>query len=239
MSVRRLFGDRQCVPTARFLASRSVQEVERMFVSFALRHKKTEMKFVLLGVLLTCTAFAKAQNPKSLRELSSNDTTPPGKSVFYGNFIQRLGFTSGGFPQDIRIANVDTKEVFAFRVKPTFKSAKENIFCFVVEPGRYVILNYYWTESKWYGGKMFVEPIFKGVDATANLDEKVKSGQIDPNQVSRFGFKLEANSLNYLGTWHFDTGLVSFTNDKAQLDSQLKDKYQKVDLSKASIILPD
>lgn len=41
-------------------------------------------------------------------------------AIIYGNFIQRLGFTSGGFPQDIRLENVDTKEIYRFRVKPTF-----------------------------------------------------------------------------------------------------------------------
>lgn len=197
------------------------------------------MKSLFLVVLLFCAVFAEAQNPKSLRELGSNGSVPLGKCVFYGNFIQRLGFTSGGFPQDIRIANVDTKEVFAFRVKPTFKSAKENSFCFVVDPGRYVIFNYYWTQSKWYGGKMVAEPIFKGIDATDNLEEKVKSGQIDSNKVVRFGFYLEANTLNYLGTWHFDTGLVSFSDDKNRLDSQLKDKYKIIDLSTAKVVLPD
>ncbi len=197
------------------------------------------MKFFTVTFLILSTVFVKAQDIKTLRELSSNDSIPTGKAVIYGNFIQRLGFTSGGFPQDMRIANVNTKEVFAFRVKPTFKSAKENLFCYILEPGTYVILNYYWTQSKWYGGKMFVEPIFKGIDATTNLEEKIKSNQINPNDLTRFSFVIEPTGLHYLGTWHFDTGLVSFTDDKTQLDTLIRDKYKRIDVSKARVVLPN
>jgi hypothetical protein len=175
----------------------------------------------------------------TLAELGNNESIPSGYAVIYGNFIQRLGFSSGGFPQDIRLINIETKEVLAFRVKPTFKSAKENTFCYVIKPGTYAILNYWWTQSKWYGGKMYTEPIFKGIDATDNLEQKLNSGQIKQEELVQFKFTIVENSLNYLGTWHFDKGLVSFTDDKIPFDSTLKDVYNKLDFSTAKIMLPN
>lgn len=182
--------------------------------------------------------FAKGQNLKTLEELSSGDTIQTGQAIIYGNFIQRLGFNSGGFPQDIRLINIDTKEVMAFRVKPTFKSAKENTFIYFIEPGNYAVLNYWWTQSKWYGGKMFTEPIFKDLDATDDLEQKSKSGKIKTEELKQFTFTIADNSLNYLGTWHFDKELVSFTDDKTQFDNVIKTKYKKLDFSTAKINLP-
>lgn len=197
------------------------------------------MKHILTVLFILVAIVAKGQNFKQLNEVGSNDTVAPGQAVIYGNFIQRLGFSSGGFPQDIRIVNVDTKEAFAFRVKPTFKSAKENTFTYALEPGTYAILNYWWTQSKWYGGKIFTEPIFKGVDATDDFDKRVSSGRINPNEINYYTFTVEPNTVNYLGTWHFDTGLVSFTDDKIQFDEKIQDNYKRLNLSTAKTVLPD
>lgn len=196
------------------------------------------MKHIVTIILLTLTIFAKGQNLKTLKKLSSGDTMQVGQAVIYGNFIQRLGFNSGGFPQDIRLLNIDTKEVLAFRVKSTFKSAKENTFIYFIEPGNYAVLNYWWTQSKWYGGKMSVEPIFKDIDAMDDLEQKIKSGKIRTEELEQFIFTIADNSLNYLGTWHFDKGIVSFTDDKNQFDDALKTKYKKLDFSSAKINLP-
>ena len=197
------------------------------------------MKHILTALFILMAIVAKGQNYEQLKEIGSSDTVVPGQAVIYGNFIQRLGFSSGGFPQDIRIVNVDTKETFAFRVKPTFKSAKENTFTYALEPGTYAILNYWWTQSKWYGGKIFTEPIIKGVDATDDLNKMVSSGEINPNEIKYYTFTVEPNTVNYLGTWHFDTGLVSFTDDKTQFDELIKDKYKRLDLSTAKTVLPN
>jgi hypothetical protein len=197
------------------------------------------MKSLITTFLILTTIFSKGQTVNKLEELGNNESIPTGKAVFYGNFIQRLGFSSGGFPQDIRLINIETNELLTFRVKATFKSSKENTFCFIIKPGKYAILNYFWVQSKWYGGKMFTEPIFKGIDATDKFEEKLNSGQIKQKDLAQFIFALEENSLNYLGTWHFDTGKVSFTNDKEQFDTKLKDKFKKIDITKAKIVLPE
>src|SRR5690606_6049788 len=157
------------------------------------------MKHSLTIILIFLTMFAKGQNFTTLEEVSSGDTINNGKGIIYGNFIQRLGFSSGGFPQDIRLINLDTKEVLTFRVKPTFKSSKENTFVYYIKPGNYAILNYWWTQSKWYGGKMFTEPIFKNIDATDNFENKISSGQINIDNLDQFTFSISENSLNYLG----------------------------------------
>ncbi|TCC88057.1 hypothetical protein EZ428_20250 [Pedobacter frigiditerrae] len=190
----------------------------------------------LFTVLLNISA--SAQNLSSLNDVSDTDTLSSGKAIIYGNFIQRLGFSSGGFPQDIRIINIDTKEIFAFRVKPAFKSAKENQFIYFIKPGRYAIVNYWWTQSKVYGGAIHTEPIFKGVDATDNLEDKIKTGQIKVNELTQFTFHVSENSLNYLGSWHFDKGLVSFTDNKEQCDKKLN-KLKKLDFAKAKTELPN
>ena len=86
------------------------------------------MKHSVTKIFIFLTMFAKGQNFTSLDEVSGGDTIKNGKAIIYGNFIQRLGFSSGGFPQDIRLINLDTKEVQTFRVKPIFNSSKENTF---------------------------------------------------------------------------------------------------------------
>ncbi|MFQ3174443.1 MAG: hypothetical protein ACI8W0_001562 [Flavobacterium sp.] len=196
------------------------------------------MRHVATIFLLFLTMFAKGQDFKKLNEVNSSDIITSEEAIIYGNFIQRLGFSSGGLPQDIRLINIETNEVFAFRVKPTYKSAKENTFVCFIKPGKYAILNYWWTKSTWYGGKFFTEPIFKNIDITDNFDQKIKSGQINQNELEQFIFEITKNSLNYLGTWHFDKGLVSFTDDKMQFDSLVKSKFKKLDFSIATTILP-
>jgi hypothetical protein len=196
------------------------------------------MKYLATAFFLFLTMFAKGQNFNTLNETNSGDTIPSEEAIIYGNFIQRLGFSSGGFPQDIRLINIETREVLAFRVKPTYKSAKENTFVYFIKPGKYAILNYWWTKSTWYGGKFFTEPIFKSIDVTDNFEQKIKSRQINRNELEQFTFEITKNSLNYLGTWHFDKGLVSFTDDKMQFDNLVKSKFKKLDFSIAATILP-
>lgn len=197
------------------------------------------MKYIstLCFVFLSTIVFG--QKLSKLYEISNDAIIPEGEAIIYGNFIQRLGFSSGGFPQDIRLINVDTKEICAFRVKPTFKSAKENTFIFHIKPGKYAILNYWWTQSKWYGGKMFTEPIYKHIDATNEFNKKLRSGQIKEDDLVHFTFTITENSLNYLGTWHFDKGLVSFSNNKSELDNKIANKYKKLNFSTANLVLPE
>ncbi|HAT92631.1 MAG TPA: hypothetical protein DCS36_09595, partial [Sphingobacterium sp.] len=114
-----------------------------------------------------------------------------------------------------------------------------NIFIYTIEPGNYAILNYWWTNSKWYGGKMYTEYIFKNTDTTDGFEDKVNAGLINIDELERFTFKITENSLNYLGTWHFKTPPVSFTDDKVILDKKMKDRYKAIDFSQANLVIPN
>lgn len=178
--------------------------------------------------------FESLQKAKSSKEL--NDST----SIIYGLFIQRLGFTSGGFPQEIRLQNILTQKMYTFNVKATMKSGKENSFCYYVKPGMYKVLSYYWTKSKWYGGEVHEEPIFKGVDTTTKAyNNAVKKGTLDTCQLQSYHIEIRPKGIYYLGTWHFDAGLVSFSDDKASLDDKLKNKFSNIDFENAITKLPE
>ncbi|WP_218565432.1 hypothetical protein [Sphingobacterium multivorum] len=69
------------------------------------------MKRIITVILVFLSIHINAQNLKHLTDIASDDGIPKGKAIIYGNFIQRLGFSSGGFPQDIRLINTETKEV--------------------------------------------------------------------------------------------------------------------------------
>ena len=198
------------------------------------------MKHVLIAILLIVSLGAAAQPGRRLEKLGTNDTIPAGQAAFYGQFIQRLKkFKSGGYPQDIRLINIETNEVFVFRVKSTFKTSKENQFCYLIEPGTYAILNYWWTESKWYGGKSYMEPIYKGEDSIFETERKIKNKEQRPDELVFFKFTVAENILNYLGTWHFEDSPVFFTNDKEEIDKEMQDKYKKLDFPASHIAIPD
>ncbi|WP_316795945.1 hypothetical protein [Pedobacter agri] len=196
------------------------------------------MKKIITLFFVFISGYCNAQLYKKLIEVKSKDSVNSGEAIIYGNFVQRLAFLSGGFPQEIRIANSETGEIYSFNVKPAFKSAKENTFIYYIKPGKYIILHYWWTQSKWYGGKFYTEPIFYGLDSRDSLATKVKAGIIKENDLRRFMFTVEERSINYLGTWHFDKGIVSFTDDKKNLDERISTKYPFINISKAKIIIP-
>ncbi len=180
--------------------------------------------WITVYILFTTFHAALGQSVRMLEPMYRGEAPMAGKAVIYGNFVQRLGFNSGGFPQDIRLLNLNTNEIVTFRVKPTFKSAKESPFCYSIDPGEYAIADYYWTQSKWYGGTMNTEPIFKNKDALGT---------------ERFTLRLYADTVYYTGTWHFDTEQVFFSDEKRSLDSALTKKYKKLTLEKAITRLPN
>ena len=197
------------------------------------------MKKLIISLLLAGAVFTtKAQRFTPLSVVSDKDTVLAGQGIIYGLFIQRLGFSSGGFPQDIRLLNLDTKQIFTFRVKPTFKSSKENFFCYHIPAGHYAVQQYWYTQSKWYGGTMFEEHIFKG-KAFSEIGPGLQAGQIREDSLGRYKFYISPHSLNYTGTWHFDQEIVSFTNDKMVLDKKLRQKYKRLLPDSAVANLPD
>ncbi|WP_312336652.1 hypothetical protein [Sphingobacterium sp.] len=67
------------------------------------------MKRIITIILVFLSIRIHAQDLKHLDDVASNDGIPRGKAIIYVNFIQRLGFSSGGFPQDIRLINTEIK----------------------------------------------------------------------------------------------------------------------------------
>ncbi|RHJ84327.1 hypothetical protein [Parabacteroides sp. AM08-6] len=197
------------------------------------------MKTLITILFLCLSVFSRGENLIRLEEPKSNEAVPAGKAIFYGKFIQRLGFKSGGYPQDIRIVNIDTHETYTFRVKTTFKAAKENVFCYVIEPGTYAIVNYWWTKSTWYGGKSHIEPIFKGIEVNDKLQERVDTGELKEEDFEMYSFTVSPNTLHYLGTWDFSKSPVSFSDEKGTLDNTMISKYKKLDFPNAKTTLPE
>ena len=91
------------------------------------------MKHLLIVLLLIISFGVTAQPARRLEKPAADGPIPVGQAVFYGEFVQRLKkFKSGGYPQDIRLINIETNEVLVFRVKSTFKTSKENLFCYLI-----------------------------------------------------------------------------------------------------------
>lgn len=198
------------------------------------------MKHLLIVLLLIISFGVTAQPARRLEKPAADGPIPAGQAVFYGEFVQRLKkFKSGGYPQDIRLINIETNEVLVFRVKSTFKTSKENQFCYLIEPGTYAILNYWWTESKWYGGRSYMEPIYKGEDSIQETERKIKSKEQRPDELVLFKFTVAENTLNYVGTWHFENSPVFFTNDKEEADQEMQGKYKKLDFRSSRVAIPD
>jgi hypothetical protein len=195
------------------------------------------MKVITLALLLLLPAAAFCQQPVWLGNVAKKDTVPAGQAIIYGKFVQRLGFSSGGFPQDISITNNATGEVFMFRVKGAYRSAKENTFCYHLPPGQYTLMAYHWTQSKWYGGTAHVEPIYKGIPSSA-IKKMIDEGKLKEGQLERFSFEVKPGTLYYLGTWRFDAELVGFSDEKESFDEHMKETYKKLAFSEAATQLP-
>jgi len=101
------------------------------------------MKYVFTALLILFAMETYAQKIIPLESVNQNKSIISGTSIIYGSFIQRLGFSSGGFPQDIRIVNRETNEIYAFRDKPAYNSEKENSFCIHIKQDNYYIINYW------------------------------------------------------------------------------------------------
>ena len=179
------------------------------------------MKKYLATLLILASLTTNGQAIKILKEVSSKDTVQSGQGIIYGLFIQRLGFSSGGFPQDIRIVNLNTKAIFSFHIPS----------------GDYAIIQYWWTQSKWYGAKMFTEAIFKNY-AFGEIETKIKSGELKEEDLEHFKFSIKPNTINYVGTWHFDKEQVLFSDEKMKLDKTLSKTQTKLNFETVTISIP-
>jgi len=196
------------------------------------------MKSIITTILLLIANLTQAQKVRNLESVPKYSKPLSHQTLIYGNFIQRLGFKSGGFPQYVRMLNQNTQKLYALKVKPELSSSKENSFFYYIPPGKYTILNYVWTESAIYGGKMTTEPIFKGIDTTRKIDGKVVDVAIKNEELLQFSFEIEPETITYLGTWNFETGVVSFVDEKVKIDEKLSPTYTRINFSAAKTVIP-
>ena len=85
---------------------------------------------------------------------------------------------------------------------------------------------------------MCTEPIFKSY-GFSEIEAKLKPGNLKQDAVNRFKFQIQANTLNYIGTWHFDKETVSFSDEKLNLDKKLYDKFVKLNFKNAVTQIPN
>lgn len=128
------------------------------------------------------------------------------------------------------------KKYFLSGLSQLSNQQKKIHFYYHIPSGKYAILHDVWTQSKWYGGKTYTEPIFRRF-AFSNIESKIKSGQIKEEELEQYKFSIQSNSLNYLGTWHFDKEIVSFSENKINLDKKLSETFTRLDFKNAIITI--
>lgn len=153
---------------------------------------------------------------------------PADRGLVYGSCIQRLGFSSGGIGQYVRLANLSTGKAVRIEVKPPLRSRAQNAFCYALPPGRYALYKYEFTVSKWYGGEMHEEELHKALI----------NGQ--PLNTTRYEFAVVPGQLHYLGTWDLSQeSQPTFRNEKQLLDGQLGTVFKHPNLGQAVVALPE
>lgn len=75
------------------------------------------MKYKHLVVLLLMSCNLCALKAAALRIVDPPAVPVNGMAMMYGQFVQRLGFTSGGFPQYITLWNIDSSIAYRLTVK--------------------------------------------------------------------------------------------------------------------------
>ena len=154
----------------------------------------------------------------------------PKQGLVYGNCIQRLGFSSGGLVQHVRLVNLTTGKTLRLEVKPLLRSRRENSFCYVLPPGRYALYKYEFAESKWYGAEMHEESMRKPQVANSSA----------PLQANRYLFTVQPGKVHYVGTWHLEQeNAPAFTDDKAALDAQFTPVFKYLNFAEAVTAVPE
>lgn len=154
-----------------------------------------------------------------------NKPAPAGKGVLYGSCLQRLGFSSGGLGQYVRLVNLSTGQVFRLNVKPALRSRRENPFCYALPAGRYALSQYEFGSSPY---TLQVERLLKAQPAAAAGAE-----------ATRYVFSLLPGQVHYVGTWNFaNANEPLFILEKELLDPIIQSEYPAANLAGALVALP-
>ena len=196
------------------------------------------MKYLIFLPVLFCLNLI-GQKPIPVNNLIRSTVQPGKHGIIIGNFVQRLGFASGGFSQQLEVINLNTKRIYSLNVKPTFKSKRENIMCFQLPIGVYAIFRYTWTQSKWYGGRINYEPIYKGFDSgTDEFKVGLEKGKVTMDMLEWYTFEVKNNQLYYVGTWDFSDGVVKFYEEKEKFLPRFTKRYKKMKLASIENEIP-
>ena len=152
---------------------------------------------------------------------------PASQGVIYGSCLQRMGFSSGGIAQLVRLVNLSTGQVFRIGVKPTMRSRRENTFCYALPAGRYALSTYEFNHSNVL------------LDFRAERLLKPSAGQAPGVAASRYVFTVVPGQLHYVGTWNFaNENEPIFLDEKALLDATLQADYPAARLAEARVAIP-
>lgn len=117
-------------------------------------------------------------------------------------------------------------------------SKKNSLFCAELPLGKYELRSYIYTQSKWYGGTVYEEQLYKNVDCSDSAKYKMMLDSIGLSSFERFTFTISEVMPYYVGQWDFSSGIVSFSSDKQTADEKLKGLIHISDGAKAISILP-
>ena len=197
------------------------------------------MKYSLFTALLLFSLQLSAQKGITVPQADPAHMVQPGMATVYGSFMPRhQTWLKKGYQHYVYIKNLQSGELFLVETLHYFNNGKEGVFCCHLKPGTYELLSYKWGDAQVYGVKVHTEPIYENIDATDSLEAKVKSGAIKIADLKRFTFRVSEDTLYYLGSWNFNTGIAVFTDKKALADRQIKTDFLTVDFNKAITVIP-
>ena len=197
------------------------------------------MKLFFVALFSMLAIRVQAQHFNTLKQVYNGYEIKPNEAVIYGNFVARVSEARSPNTHVIKLQNQKTGEILSLMINLRPKKLTEKTFVCIIPPGTYTILYYWWPERQRSGNKIYQESIYKGINSMDILEKKVLDGQIKVEDLQQFSFTISPETINYVGTWYFDTSLVSFTDDKEKMDISIKNKYKKLDLTKALTVIPD
>jgi TonB family protein len=170
--------------------------------------------------------FNKLKLPTSSWSLAK--APPAGHGVLYGSCLQRMGASSSGIGQYVRLVNLSTGQVFRINVKPIMRSRRENPFCYALPAGRYALSQYEFNSSTtWL------------VLTTERLCKPLSAAPASVVASTRFLFTIEPGKVHYVGTWNFaNENEPLFSNEKALLDPVMLADYPQAELASAKVAIP-
>ena len=180
-----------------------------------------------------------AQKIKKLKEANSSKKLSDEVSIIYGNFIHRIGSDNKYYAQAVVLRNIITNEDYSLNVRANYQRDTEKSFRFYIKPGMYKIHGYWYWTVKWLIGKEHYQLIFKDTDS-ALFDKIAVSDDIaNEYKLESYYIEIRPNSIYYLGTWDFSSGVVSFSDDKVDHDKNVSKIYRKIPFDQAITKLPE